>query len=123
MIFSSSRCKSVLRDNANCELLDCIFSDSGKETLFDIPVDLSDHTATLLNCRLAGDAAESALACNPREFLRKDDTARCRIKWMFLLQRCTVRITVAISNNKPKITIVALERANMYEVAQRLPVY
>lgn len=109
--------------NANCELMDCAALNSAKETILDIPINLSDHTATLLNCRLSGTSAENVLGCSPTEFQQKSEMDKHFLKWRFLLERCAVRLTVVVSNNRPKITILTMELANTSEMAQKLAVY
>lgn len=126
--FFSSICKSWIKNNSPCGNADCpsTFENvaSDNDISFDIKIDLSDHTGTLLNCRLTGAAAEHVLECTVDQFIKMTFDQKRQLKWKFLLERCAVRIMVLLLNRRtPLISIISCSRVDPLESAHRIPTY
>ncbi|XP_021707220.1 protein hold'em [Aedes aegypti] len=88
-------CKSLLRmTDPKCPREECSPNPYNIHKYFDIPVDITDHTGTLNNCRLVSQAAENTLDCNIESFLKMGDVQKGKLKWRFLLERCALKLVI-----------------------------
>nr|CAH7754922.1 unnamed protein product [Callosobruchus chinensis] len=124
----SARCKIQLK-GSTCDNQECPTNFENEppkvEIVFDIKVDLMDHTGTLVDCKLGNQIAERMLGCTAKEFANLSDDQKCILKWKFLTRRCKVYLAVSYvgGRNPVVITVLDLSVANPLEVAQRLTVY
>lgn len=114
-------------DKENCSIF---FAESPLDehfiNYFNIPVHLTDHTGTLDKCRLIGDTAERILGYTLTDFLKLSSDDRCAIKWNFLLERCSVKLSIKRKTAlrwKSQITIVDCQVANPSEVLEKIKSY
>ncbi|KAL1491662.1 hypothetical protein ABEB36_012224 [Hypothenemus hampei] len=127
LLVKCGHCNTIIKGN-KCEMPECkvIYENEPVESkiTFDIKVALSDHTGTLVNCKLCGNAAELALGCSAKGFASMSDDDKGRLKWKYLLEQCKVHVAVifAVSQN-PIISILHIKRADPMEVSRLLPVY
>ncbi|CAH1369705.1 unnamed protein product [Tenebrio molitor] len=123
-----SNCKTWVKNSSStCQNSDCPASfgigSPDLDISFDIRVNLSDHTGTLVNCRLSGASAEQVLNCTVQQFMRMSDEEKCALKWKFLMERCAVRIMVSVLNTRrPVVSIISCSKADPIEMAQRIPI-
>uniref|UniRef100_A0A3B3UAV0 Meiosis specific with OB-fold n=1 Tax=Poecilia latipinna TaxID=48699 RepID=A0A3B3UAV0_9TELE len=93
-------------------------SESG--ALFDLLVDVTDHTGTLQACSLRGPVAEQTLGCTQtEEFVGLTDGQRTALKWRFLLERCKIYLKIlpcARMKSGMRGTILACSLADPGEV-------
>ncbi|KAI4466186.1 aspartate aminotransferase [Holotrichia oblita] len=122
-----SNCKTLIPNNERyCENLECNLGGDLTEldSKFDLRVSLSDHTGSLVNCRLTGTIAETVLDCTVAQFSRMTDTEKCHLKWKFLMERCVVRVMVlCVPNTNPLCSVLSCELASPNEVANRIRHY
>ncbi|XP_058116121.1 meiosis-specific with OB domain-containing protein [Anopheles ziemanni] len=121
-------CRTLLRSQEQaCSKLDCTGHNTpALEQFFDLSVDLTDHTGTLQGCRMIGATAETVLQCDVKTFLGKTDTQKTELKWMYLLDRCAVRLVVkrrSAVRFQNLFSIVACALADPTEVEAKLKVY
>ncbi|CAG9767901.1 unnamed protein product [Ceutorhynchus assimilis] len=127
LIVKCGHCKMPIK-NVRCENSECpvVFENETVEPdmAFDIRVSFSDHTGTLTNCRLTGQAAENALGYIVKDFRSMPDDEKASLKWKYLLEQCKVRLAIIFSISQyPIISVLEIARANPIEVASKLPVY
>ncbi|KAK3914787.1 Meiosis-specific with OB domain-containing protein [Frankliniella fusca] len=92
--------------------------------MFNIRIDLSDHTGTLKNCRLTAEAAETVLGCTVAQFDCMSEEQKTVLKWNFLMERCAARILVLKASHERRqayISLVACSVADAAEVAAKIP--
>lgn len=112
------------------------------DNTFDLRVNLSDHTGSLVNCRLTGEIAERVLNCKVKkmqlikfiksvflifevgQFTGMTDTEKCHLKWKYLMERCAIRIlALCVYGTNPLYSILSCELASPIDVANQLPHY
>lgn len=114
-------CKCQVSNLLNkCENVNCIREDVPTEVAFDLKVKLSDHTGSLLNCKITGATAERILKCKVSDFLNMSDDEKTVLKWKFLLERHELRLVVlCVRGRLPLISIVGCNMANPTVMNQR----
>ncbi|CAG9858492.1 unnamed protein product [Phyllotreta striolata] len=127
LLVKCAKCKLEVK-NSKCENAQCPTVYEGDSALleynFDIRLNISDHTGTLMNCRLSGQAAEQALNCTAKEFSNLSDEEKEMLKWKYLFEKCAVNIVVLyIGNQSPIISVLKLKRENVLEISRKLAVY
>ncbi|XP_072312339.1 meiosis-specific with OB domain-containing protein [Eucyclogobius newberryi] len=91
--------------------------------VFDLPVDVSDHTGTLQGCIFRSPVAEKTLGCTTEEFTNLTDNECTALKWRFLLERCKIYVKMLPPNKmKPgtKGIILGFSLADPAEVTQHM---
>ncbi|XP_052128503.1 meiosis-specific with OB domain-containing protein-like [Frankliniella occidentalis] len=122
-------CNKVTSVENSCSNLDCPV-EQGSETfvprrMFNIRIDLSDHTGTLKGCRLTAETAETVLGCTVLEFGSMTDQQKDILKWNFLMERCAARILVLKASHErrqPYISLISCSIADISEVAAKIPI-
>ncbi|XP_050447497.1 meiosis-specific with OB domain-containing protein [Cataglyphis hispanica] len=61
---------------------------------FNIKINLKDDTGYLIGCRLTGDIAERVMGCTVDEFQAMTVEKRAKLKWLYLLEECNVRLHI-----------------------------
>ncbi|XP_053688808.1 meiosis-specific with OB domain-containing protein [Sabethes cyaneus] len=122
-----SNCKTLLRiSDSRCQKEECQSTPYHISINFDIPVDITDHTGTLANCRLMSQAAENTLNCKVEAFLKMGDTSKGKLKWRYLLERCAVKLVIKRKSPirfQTLYNIVDCSVANPQEVGSKIKVY
>ncbi|XP_055529864.1 protein hold'em [Wyeomyia smithii] len=120
-------CKNLLKiSDSKCQREDCQNNLSHISVSFDIPVDITDHTGTLPNCRLMNQAAENTLNCKVEAFLRMGDTQKGKLKWRYLLERCVLKLVIKRKSPvrfQTLYTILDCSVASPQEVGSKIKVY
>uniref|UniRef100_A0A182S8K2 MEIOB-like N-terminal domain-containing protein n=1 Tax=Anopheles maculatus TaxID=74869 RepID=A0A182S8K2_9DIPT len=123
-------CRTLVRgQDAACPKHDCpghLAPDGGRESFFDLTVDITDHTGTLTGCRMVSRVAETVLECDVTSFKRQTDVQKTHLKWKFLLDRCAVRLIVkrrSAVRFQNLYSIVDCAIADPAEVEAKLKVY
>ncbi|KXJ84433.1 hypothetical protein RP20_CCG008952 [Aedes albopictus] len=120
-------CKSLLRmTDQKCPRDECLPNPYNISKYFDIPVDITDHTGTLNNCRLVSQAAENTLNCNVDTFLKMGDVQKGKLKWRYLLERCALKLIIKRKSPirfQSVYTIVECSVAKPQEVEHKIKVY
>nr|XP_029724635.1 protein hold'em-like [Aedes albopictus] len=120
-------CKSLLRmTDQKCLRDECLPNPYNISKYFDIPVDITDHTGTLNNCRLVSQAAENTLNCNVDTFLKMGDVQKGKLKWRYLLERCALKLIIKRKSPirfQSVYTIVECSVAKPQEVELKIKVY
>lgn len=123
----SSNCKTLLRISDNkCQREECQGTHYHININFDIPVDITDHTGTLANCRLMSQAAENTLHCKVEAFLKMGDAQKGKLKWRYLLERCAVKLVIKRKSPvrfQTLYTILDCSVASPKEVGSKIKVY
>ncbi|VEN37391.1 unnamed protein product [Callosobruchus maculatus] len=128
LLIKCARCKIQLK-GSTCDNQECPTNFENEppdvEIVFDIKMDLMDHTGTLVDCKFGNQIAERILGCTAKEFANWSDDQKCILKWKFLIRRCKVYLAASYvgGRNPVIITVLDLSVANPLEVAQRLTVY
>ncbi|CAL1680829.1 unnamed protein product [Lasius platythorax] len=92
-------CKNIVSDvKDSCMNLNCP-SGNGIQTpqntqKFNIKINLKDDTGYLIGCRLTGDIAERVMGCTVDEFQAMTVEKRNKLKWLYLLEECNVRLHI-----------------------------
>lgn len=127
LIILSLTCKSLLRmTDQKCPRDECLPNPYNISKYFDIPVDITDHTGTLNNCRLVSQAAENTLNCNVDTFLKMGDVQKGKLKWRYLLERCALKLIIKRKSPirfQSVYTIVECSVAKPQEVELKIKVY
>uniref|UniRef100_A0A667WW10 Meiosis specific with OB-fold n=1 Tax=Myripristis murdjan TaxID=586833 RepID=A0A667WW10_9TELE len=117
-----SRCKyQVTEDIQNCTNPSCPGRDQALSvsTVFDLWVDITDHTGTLQACTLRSPVAEKTLGCTVEEFTSLTENGRTALRWKFLLERCKIYVLPSAKlRGGIKGTILACALADPGEVKQ-----
>ncbi|XP_058838630.1 protein hold'em [Topomyia yanbarensis] len=120
-------CKTFLRiSDSKCQKETCQSHLQNISVYFDIPVDITDHTGTLTNCRLMSQAAENTLNCKVDSFLKMGDAQKGKLKWRYLLERCSLKLIVKRKSPirfQTLYSIVECSLANPQEVESKIKVY
>ncbi|XP_050080579.1 protein hold'em [Anopheles maculipalpis] len=121
-------CRTLVRgQDAACPKSDCPgHLTPGRESFFDLTVDITDHTGTLTGCRMVSRVAETVLECDVASFERQSDDQKTHLKWKFLLDRCAVKLIVkrrSAVRFQNLYSIVACTIADPAEVEAKLKVY
>ncbi|XP_020292255.1 meiosis-specific with OB domain-containing protein [Pseudomyrmex gracilis] len=98
----SIKCALCKRNVANvqdsCMNLNCPSGNGTRSPLntmkLNIKINLKDDTGYLIGCRLTGDVAERVLGCTVDEFQTMTAERRSELKWIYLLEKCDVRLHV-----------------------------
>ncbi|KYM76437.1 Uncharacterized protein C16orf73 like protein [Atta colombica] len=90
--------KSVADVQDSCMNLSCP-SGNGMQTplntvKFNIKINLKDDTGYLIGCRLTDDIAERVLGYTVDEFQTMTIEKRSELKWLYLLEKCDVRLYI-----------------------------
>ncbi|GJQ67244.1 putative aspartate aminotransferase [Trypoxylus dichotomus] len=122
-----SKCKVLVPNNEKfCENFECNLEGdlSELDSKFDLKINISDHTGSLVNCRLTGTIAENVLDCTVEQFSRMTDAEKCHLKWKYLMERCAIRIMVLCApGTNPLCSILSCALATPNEVANKLRHY
>ncbi|XP_058463974.1 meiosis-specific with OB domain-containing protein [Malaya genurostris] len=120
-------CKTFLRiSDSKCQREECQYNPPNVSVFFDIPVDITDHTGTLSNCSLMNQAAENTLKCKVESFLKMGDSQKGKLKWRFLLERCSLKLIVKRKSPirfQTLYSIVECTVASPREVESKIKVY
>ncbi|XP_055628761.1 protein hold'em [Toxorhynchites rutilus septentrionalis] len=120
-------CKTMLRQSEErCNRTECLHNPYNISVYFDIPVDMTDHTGTLSNCRLTSQAAENTLNCKVEAFLKMSDLQKGKLKWRFLLERCALKFVIKRKSPirfQTMVSIVECVIAKPQEVESKIKVY
>ncbi|XP_052889471.1 protein hold'em [Anopheles moucheti] len=122
-------CRTLVRgQDIACPKYDCPghTPGAGRESFFDITVDITDHTGTLTGCRMVSRVAETVLNCDVATFERQSAEQKTLLKWKFLLDRCAVRLVVkrrSAVRFQNLFSIVDCTIADPAEVEEKLKVY
>ncbi|CAH1109944.1 unnamed protein product [Psylliodes chrysocephalus] len=127
LLIKCGKCKVEIK-TSKCENSECptVYENElvDPEFNFDIRVNVTDHTGTLMNCRLSGHAAEETLGCTAREFSNLSDEEKQMLKWKYLMERCAVYVAVLfVGHQKPVISILKIRLENPLEAIQKIAVY
>lgn len=132
-ILYSNLCKNTINYLSNCcdndTCVEAHYSNSSSSlisTTYDINVNLSDHTGTLINCHLTRQFADELLQISPLEFQQLTIHERTQLKWKFLLNRFAVKLLVkrkSIVKFSNYITIVEMLKDTPENVANKIKVY
>lgn len=121
-----TRCKfQVSEDMQSCTNDLCPGRDQGfsAAAVFDLLVDLSDHTGTLQACSLRSPVAEKLLDCTTDEFTNLTDDERTALKWKFLLERCKIYVKILPPSKTRTVgrgIVLGCSLADPGEVKQRM---
>ncbi|KAJ1523014.1 hypothetical protein ONE63_002149 [Megalurothrips usitatus] len=129
VVTKCTSCNKMVSGGNSCVNPECAV-EQGSEMfvplrVFNIRINLSDHTGTLKNCRLTADAAELVLGCTAPQFDSMSSDQKILLKWNLLLEHCAARILVLKASHErrqPYISLVSCNIADLAEVASRLPV-
>uniref|UniRef100_A0A3B4A0K3 MEIOB-like N-terminal domain-containing protein n=1 Tax=Periophthalmus magnuspinnatus TaxID=409849 RepID=A0A3B4A0K3_9GOBI len=121
-----TRCKfQASEDGQSCTNEMCPGREQGfsAAAVFDLLVDVSDHSGTLHGCIFRSPVVEKILDCTPEEFKNLTDDERTALKWRFLLERCKIYIKMLPPNKMRPATkgvILGFSLADPGEVKQRM---
>ncbi|XP_072752285.1 meiosis-specific with OB domain-containing protein isoform X2 [Anoplolepis gracilipes] len=92
-------CKKIVSDvKDSCMNLNCPSGNGIRAPLntvkFNIKINLKDDTGYLIGCRLTGDVAERVMGCTVDEFQAMTIEKRAKLKWLYLLEECNVRLHI-----------------------------
>lgn len=93
---------------------------------FNMTINISDHTGTLVNCKLYNKFAESVIRVNVHDFIRLSDDEKSSIKWNILLERCAVKLMIrkrSVCRSKTLISVVECSPINQAVIAKDLKIY
>lgn len=86
---------------------------------------MTDHTGTV-QCRLKGDNAERILGHSLCDFLKLSDENRASIKWKFLMERCSIKLSIKRKSAlrwTTQITMLDCQVSEPAEVIENIKVY
>ncbi|KAK7593096.1 hypothetical protein V9T40_007848 [Parthenolecanium corni] len=110
--------------NANCQ---SVGGDLAPlfDQVYDIRVTLTDHTGSLVNCRLNNEAAVRMIGCKASQFPAFSEIQKTSIKWKFLLKYCTAKVVVLPLSGKDTsiITVMSLDTVSLSQYSSLVPLY
>ncbi|XP_067646275.1 protein hold'em [Eurosta solidaginis] len=132
----SRKCKScqalLTRHQTSCDSASCLLAfsinhDGEKfEYFFNINMQFSDHTGTLLESRLCGAVAERILAVTPQEYRILNDDEKEKYKWKFLMDHFEVKLLVRKANavrRQMSVIVVDMKPVEIPELAAKMCVF
>lgn len=129
---SNSCYRLINGDQDVCEFDQCQMSFSFNFTgekfdyYFNINIQLSDHTGTLIETRLNSTVAERILAINVNDFRNLNDKQKEELKWRFLMEQFKVKLVVkkktAVRKNL-SILVVDMHKITLEEVSKQIVAY
>ncbi|XP_073835907.1 meiosis specific with OB domains hold'em [Musca autumnalis] len=132
----SKKCKACNRyiavrkdicDNEQCQL-SFSFGYSGEkyDYFFNINVQLSDHTGTLVEGRLTDAIAMRILSFNCEQYLKLNQEELQKLKWRFLLQHVEAKLLIKKSNmlrRKMLAVIVDMKPIELEQLSENIAVF
>ncbi|XP_011190881.2 protein hold'em [Zeugodacus cucurbitae] len=132
----SRRCKSchalLSRNQSICDAPKCQLEFSLQhdgvqyECFFNINVQFSDHTGTLLETRLLGAVAERVLALTPQAYEALSEQQKAACKWKFLMDYFEVKLLVRKASavrRQMSVIVVDMRAVNIAELAEKICVF
>nr|XP_014093373.2 protein hold'em isoform X1 [Bactrocera oleae] len=129
----SKSCHTLLtRNQTECDAPKCqlelsLNHDGAQyECFFNINVQFSDHTGTLLEARLSGAVAERVLALTPQEYQTLSGQEKGQCKWKFLMDYFEVKMLVRKANavrRQMSIIVVDMRAIQIPELAEKICVF
>lgn len=114
-------------DAPKCQLELSLNHDGAQyECFFNINVQFSDHTGTLLEARLSGAVAERVLALTPQEYQTLSGQEKGQCKWKFLMDYFEVKMLVRKANavrRQMSIIVVDMRAIQIPELAEKICVF
>lgn len=89
-------------------------------------MNITDHTGTLVNCKLYNKFAEKVMTISVHDFMRLSDDEKGNLKWKILLERFAVKIVIrkrSVCRSKTLISVVDISPINPSIVASNLKIY
>lgn len=89
-------------------------------------MNISDHTGTLVNCKLYNKFAEGVIGVNVNQFIELSDDEKGLLKWSILLERCLVKLVIrkkSVCRSKTLVSVVECSPINPAEIAKDLRIY
>lgn len=96
------------------------------KTFFNINMNITDHTGTLVNCKLYNKFAEGVVGVNVHEFIQLTDEDKGLLKWSILLERCTVKLVIrkkSVCRSKTLVSVVECSPINPKLIVKDLKIY
>lgn len=132
--FCSTSCQRLIANNRNeCENDSCLmefslnYSGSRVENFFNINIQLSDQTGTLIETRLSGVVADQLLGLNANAFQQLPERKKTELKWRFLLKYFEVKLLVkkpaAAMRKNLSIIVVDMELMQLEQLIQKIAVF
>lgn len=93
---------------------------------FNINIQFSDHTGSLLEARLAGNPAERILGLQPEHFDRLAEREKSDLKWQFLLKYFEVRLLVKKPAGMRKnlvVVVVDMQAIPLAKLTEKMAVF
>ncbi|XP_050336423.1 protein hold'em [Bactrocera neohumeralis] len=132
----SRRCKSchslLTRNQTECDAPKCQLEFSLNhegalyESFFNINVQFSDHTGTLVEARFSGAIAERVLALTPNEYQTLSDHEKAQCKWKFLLDYFEVKLLVrkeSAVRRQMSVIVMDMRAIQIPELAEKICVF
>lgn len=96
------------------------------DDFFNINVQFSDHTGTLLEARLSGAVAERVLALTPQEYQTLSDHEKAECKWKFLMDYFEVKLLVRKASavrRQMSVIVVDMKAVGIPQLAEKVCVF
>ncbi|XP_054735170.1 protein hold'em [Anastrepha obliqua] len=132
----SRRCKSctalltrnqTICQSTRCQLAFSLNHDGEKfEYFFNINVQFSDHTGTLLEARLSGAIAERVLLLTAQEYQTLGDQQKEEYKWKYLMNHFEVKLIVRKASavrRQMSVLVVDMKAVEIPELAAKMCVF
>lgn len=126
------RCRCTIQPNLrNCEKQACAdlqyqHGENAYTHIFNISLDFTDYTGTLVNCRLMDELAERVLGITLEEFHNLTTDQKTQLKWNYLLERCAVKVLVkrkTVCRTNIFILILDVRTVNLQEFVEKIKLY
>lgn len=102
------------------------YSGARAEDFFNINIQLSDQTGTLIETRLSGVVAVQLLGLNANAFQRLPERKKTELKWRFLLKYFEVKLLVkkpAAMRKNLAVIVVDMELIQLEQLIQKIVVF
>lgn len=97
----STICQKAMRYNSTkCDTEDCLLFQYENSNvvrfrdMFDIKIDISDHTGTLKYCHIIGERAEKMLGSTLAQFCNVQPETRAMEKYKYFMERCQLKLVI-----------------------------
>lgn len=120
-------CDRYLVKNQKCDNVYCIPKlGNGRDYVekYSVTLNVSDHSGTLVNCRISDEYASNLFGCSAREFKQLPDSRIDDIKNAYYLERVVIKMIVKPKNrNDYAVSVLYIGSESPYTMATQMKIY
>lgn len=117
---------SIFCEKPGCQTLHYYNDANAYVQIFDIGLDFTDYTGTIVNCRMVDQHAERILGLKLIDFSNMTMNQRTKLKYKFLLERCAVKLLIkkkTICRSSIFIMVLDVKLEPLGEFVKKIKIY